>query len=97
MSTLALRQWDWLHTGFDGRYTNKAGSTAEGSATFYRRSRFREVARFDLKMKELFAALADGNPAAVSAHAQFLPLLCASPALVKALQMVRDLYLPPTP
>ncbi len=77
-----------LSTGFDGRYTNKAGGTAEGSATFYRRSRFSEMARSDLKMKALFAALLEGELVALSRHSQFLPLLRASPALVQALERV---------
>lgn len=84
----------YLHTlgaGFEGRYTNKAGETAEGSAVFYRRSRFRLVRQKDIPMKDIFAALlADVSADAdQSRHAQFLPLLRASPHLVQALQRVR--------
>ena len=81
--------------GFEGRYTNKAGSAAEGEATFWRRSRFRAVACLDLRMKDVFAALLDdsggpGNAAELRRrHAQFLPLLRSSPSLVHALQKVR--------
>ena len=47
-------------------YTNKAGKVAEGSATFWRRSRYRVAARVDLNMRQLFAAAASsaaGGPA----------------------------------
>lgn len=80
--------------GFDGRYTNKAGSAAEGSATFYRRSRLRLRAQLDLRMKDVVARLleqaADGAAGmkATPRHAQLLPLLRASPTLVQALQRV---------
>lgn len=40
-------------------YTNKAGKTAEGSATFWRRSRFAAVARRDLNFRQIFAQLAE--------------------------------------
>jgi hypothetical protein len=46
------------------------------------------VVQADLAMKDLFAALLDGNEDALSRHAQYLPLLHASPALVQALQRV---------
>jgi hypothetical protein len=40
-------------------YTNKAGKTAEGSATFWRRSRFAAVAQRDLNFRQIFAQLAE--------------------------------------
>ena len=40
-------------------YTNKAGKTAEGSATFWRRSRFAAAAQRDLNFRQIFAQLAE--------------------------------------
>jgi len=45
--------------GFEGVYTNKAGKTTEGSATFWRRSRFAAAARRDLNFRDIFRDLAD--------------------------------------
>lgn len=78
----------WPSAGFEGRYTNKAGKTAEGSAVFYRRLRFELVHKADIPMKDLFASLLAGDASSLSRHAQFLPLLHASPHLVQALQRV---------
>ena len=77
-----------LDVGFKGRYTNKAGATAEGSATFFRRERYRAVALKEIKMNELFANIL-ANPSAHAIHSQFLPLLQSSPNLVQALSRVR--------
>ena len=77
-----------LYAGFEGRYTIKAGKTAEGSATFFRRSRYRAVALREVKMNGLFADIL-ADPAAHAIHSQFLPLLQSSPNLVKALSRVR--------
>ena len=76
--------------GFGGHYTNKAGRTREGCATFFRRARLRLVQREDVSLKELFAPLL--TPAAAgrgARHARFAPMLRASPALAAALQKVR--------
>jgi hypothetical protein len=43
--------------GFDGVYVNKAGKTAEGSATFWRCSRFICTAQEDINFRQLFAAI----------------------------------------
>ena len=77
-----------LCAGFDGRYTNKAGKTAEGSATFFRKDRYRAVALKEMKMNELFANIL-ADPATHTIHSQFLPLLQSSPVLVQALSRVR--------
>lgn len=77
-----------LYAGFDGRYTNKAGKTAEGSATFFRKDRYRAVALKEMKMNELFAGIL-ADPSAHAIHSQFLPLLQSSPTLVQALSRVR--------
>lgn len=83
-----------LDVGFEGRYTNKAGKTAEGSATFFRRERYRAVALKEIKMNELFADIL-ANPSAHCIHSQFLPLLQSSPNLVQALSRVRHTHSPP--
>ena len=81
--------------GFDGHYTNKAGRTREGCATFFRRARLRLVRRAYVALKELFARLlappaAGGPPAGREArHARFAPMLRQSPALAAALQKAR--------
>ncbi|KAK9846341.1 hypothetical protein WJX81_001906 [Elliptochloris bilobata] len=79
--------------GFAGHYTNKAGRTREGSATFFRRARLRLVRRTDVAMKELFAPLAapatgHAAPPGEARHARFAPMLRESPALAAALQKV---------
>lgn len=74
--------------GFEGHYTNKAGATAEGSAVFYRSTRYELVRRADIPMKRVFASLLAGDDSSRARHAQFLPLLQASPHLVQALQRV---------
>ncbi len=55
---------------------------------FYRRSRFELVHKVDIPMKNVFASLLVGDARSLSLHAQFLPLLHASPHLVQALQRV---------
>lgn len=86
-----------MTTGFNGHYTNKASSTREGEATFYRLTRFRLAAREDLKLKDCFVDLlqpppsqATDSPAAQRAqrHAQFQPMLRSSPHLQQVLQGV---------
>ena len=77
-----------LFAGFEGRYTNKAGKTAEGSATFFRKDRYRAVALKEMKMNELFANIL-ADPSAHAIHSQFLPLLQSNPTLVQALSRVR--------
>lgn len=82
--------------GFGGHYTNKAGRTREGCATFFRCTRLRLVQRADVALKELFAPLlappaAGGPPAGRGErHARFAPMLRESPALPAALQKVRS-------
>lgn len=76
-----------LNAGFEGRYTKKAGKTAEGSATFFRTDRYRAVALKEMKLNELFADIM-ANPAANAIHSQFLPFLQSSPNLVQALSRV---------
>lgn len=83
-------------TGFGGHYTNKASSTREGEATFYRLSRFRLAARKDLKLKDCFIDLLQPPSQAASSqaaqraqrHAQFEPMLRSSPHLQQVLQGV---------
>ncbi|KAK9819723.1 hypothetical protein WJX72_001675 [[Myrmecia] bisecta] len=75
------------YAGYEGYYTNKAGKTMEGSATFYRRERFRLVVQRDLNLRTIFHDLLEGR-AATSRHAHFLPMLATSPALAHALQKV---------
>jgi len=86
-----------VHTGFDGHYTNKASSTREGEATFYRTSRFRLAARQDVILRDCFKdllhpATRDSTVADETAqhaqrskrakrHAQFEPMLRSSPHL----------------
>lgn len=93
-----------MHTGFEGHYTNKASSTREGEATFYRTSRFRLAARQDVILRDCFKDLlhpaAQGSTVAdVTAqhaqrskrakhHAQFEPMLRSSPHLQHVLQGV---------
>ena len=85
-----------MAAGFEGHYTNKASSTREGEATFYRLSRFRLAARKDLKLKECFINLlqppsqATNSQAAQRAqrHAQFEPMLRSSVRLQQVLQGV---------
>lgn len=80
--------------GYGGHYTNKAGRTREGCATFFRRGRLRLVRCEDVALKELFAPLlappaAGGPPLGRDArHARFAPMLRESPALAAALQKV---------
>ncbi len=93
-----------MHTGFDGHYTNKASSTREGEATFYRTSRFRLAARQDVILRDCFKdllhpATRDSTVADETAqhaqrskrakrHAQFEPMLRSSPHLQHVLQGV---------
>jgi 2',5'-phosphodiesterase len=93
-----------VHTGFEGHYTNKASSTREGEATFYRTSRFRLAARQDITLRDCFKdllhpAAQDSTAADATAqhtqrskrakrHAQFEPMLRSSPHLQRVLQGV---------
>ncbi|DBA96565.1 TPA: hypothetical protein ACH3X1_015434 [Trebouxia sp. C0004] len=90
--------------GFEGHYTNKASSTREGEATFYRTSRFRLAARQDVILRDCFKdllhpAAQDSTVADATAqhaqrskrakrHAQFEPMLRSSPHLQRVLQGV---------
>ena len=80
---------------------NKASSTREGEATFYRTSRFKLAARQDLVLKDCFKDLlqqpkeqssAASQPAQhaerAKRHAQFEPMLRSSPRLQQVLQGV---------
>ncbi|PNH06494.1 2',5'-phosphodiesterase 12 [Tetrabaena socialis] len=69
-------------SGYSGHYTNKQGKVREGSATFWRTSRFTALAHADIRLRESFA------PPLPPLHAQFAPLLEASPELALALQKV---------
>ena len=51
--SLSRRLGPWP-TGYEGRYTNKMGKVREGSATFWRASRLREVARHDVLLRDVF-------------------------------------------
>lgn len=75
--------------GFDGFYTNKAGGSREGSATFFRRARFTALFHRSLSLKELFAQLWQARGQA-SPHAQLLPFLQSSATLRRHLQKVRS-------
>ncbi|KAG1677548.1 hypothetical protein FOA52_014446 [Chlamydomonas sp. UWO 241] len=68
--------------GYAGRYTNKMGKVKEGSATFWRTSRFVEVGRRDVLLRDVFK-----QPLSAP-HLQWAPMLAASPQLAKALQKV---------
>ena len=75
--------------GFEGKYTNKAGKVQEGSAVFWRKSRFDLIAHTDLEMKQLFPS--DNSKAAIqfSPFGEILkPMLQSSPNLCHALQKV---------
>lgn len=87
-----------MHAGFDGHYTNKASSTREGEATFFRRSRFTLAAKQDVILKDCFRDLlhqsaqeaCNDSQAAQRAqrHAQFEPMLRSSPQLQQVLHSV---------
>jgi hypothetical protein len=47
--------------GYSGRYTNKMGKVKEGSCTFWRDSRFREVARHDVLLRDVFRQVRGGR------------------------------------
>lgn len=68
--------------GYGGRYTNKQGKVKEGSATFWDAARFRLLAQHDVLLRRSFA-----QPLP-PLHAQFEPMLAASPELALALQKV---------
>jgi len=68
--------------GYDGHFTNKQGNVREGSATFWRTSRFRRLHTQDILMRDVFK-----QPLS-PAHAQWQRMLDASPHLATALQMV---------
>ncbi|GIL47193.1 hypothetical protein Vafri_4070 [Volvox africanus] len=68
--------------GYGGHYTNKQGKVREGSATFWRTSRFTALAHHDIRLRDAFA-----RPLP-PLHAQFEPLLAASQELTAALQQV---------
>lgn len=98
--------WRLCCAGFKGHFTNKAGKTREGCATFFRRSRLQLVRRQDVRLKELFEPLlaaggsdggdsgaGDGAPPDQARHARFAPMLRASPALAAALQKARSIDL----
>jgi len=87
--------------GYEGRYTSKLGRVREGSATFWRASKFSLGAARDVDLRRAFGAeWGQGAPAATAAGAaaakgqgngalaQFAPLIDASPALAEALQKV---------
>jgi 2',5'-phosphodiesterase len=75
--------------GFDGVYTNKAGKVREGSATFWRRNRFKLLAQRDIALKELFPATCSNEDIKAAKYGPvFEPMLSSSPALCTALQRV---------
>lgn len=78
----AVSQWR-LHAsmacwaaGYRGLYLNKAGSSREGSATFFRSARYRLHSYHTMPMSQLFREIANGGPAA-ERHAQLRPQLKA--------------------
>ncbi|GLI58784.1 hypothetical protein VaNZ11_000540 [Volvox africanus] len=71
--------------GYEGHYTNKQGKVREGSATFWRTSRFTALAHHDIRLREAFT-----RPLP-PLHAQFEPLLAASQELTAALQQVNTI------
>ncbi len=75
--------------GFEGVYTNKAGKVREGSATFWRKDRFKLLARRDIALKELFPVTSSKEDIAAAKYGPaFEPMLSSSPALCTALQRV---------
>ncbi|KAJ9532675.1 hypothetical protein QJQ45_010759 [Haematococcus lacustris] len=68
--------------GYAGHYTNKQGRVREGSATFWRCSRFTRLQSRDILLRDAFR-----QPLS-AAHAHWQPMLEASPALAQALQQV---------
>ena len=74
--------------GYEDIYTNKAGDTQEGSATFFRKTRYRLVAGQELSLKELITRLVE-CPGEATPHSQLLPILTSSALLRKNLQKVR--------
>jgi 2',5'-phosphodiesterase len=71
--------------GYEGRYTNKLGRVREGSATFWRTARFRLAGERDVDLRRAFERVGEEED---GPHAQFAPLVRASPALAEALQKV---------
>lgn len=75
--------------GFDGVFTNKAGKVREGSATFWRKTRFKLLARRDIVLKKLFPATSSEEDIKTAKYGPvFEPMLSSSPALCTALQRV---------
>ena len=81
--------------GYDGRYTNKLGRVREGSATFWRRARFRLGGGRDVDLRRAFDGVGagegdggDGGGGGGALHGHFAALVRASPALAEALQKV---------
>ena len=52
-------------TGYEGRYTNKMGKVKEGEATFWRTSRFRQVAVHDVMLREVLRGVGVGGVGSV--------------------------------
>ena len=89
MSSHASAHWIFAWAaGYEGIYTNKAGDTQEGSATFFRKTRYRLVAGQELSLKELVTRLVE-RPREATPHSQLLPILTSSASLRKNLQKVR--------
>jgi 2',5'-phosphodiesterase len=75
--------------GFEGVYTNKAGKVREGSATFWRKNKFKLLAQRDIALKELFPATSSAEDIKAAKYGPaFEPMLRSSPALCTALQRV---------
>ena len=73
--------------GFGGVYLNKAGSSREGSATFFRQSRFRLHSADGFPLRDLFAEVAQGGPA-LQRHQALLPQLQARGPVAEHLAQV---------
>ena len=78
------------HQGYEGIYTNKSGAVREGSATFWRSSRFDMKNQHSIVMKELFPPpqQSTATPKQEHYHSVFGDMLKSSPALAHALQKV---------
>ncbi len=74
--------------GFQGRYTNKSGgSQREGSATFFRESRYSLVTYKVLTLSEIVAELLQSTDQQ-HIHAQLRPILTSSESLQDHAQQV---------
>lgn len=81
------------HTGFEGLYVNKAGKSREGSATFFRASRYALQSHQGIALNRLFEEIVEGGPAS-QRHPQLLRQLQAGSSLAQDLSKARHQPVP---